>query len=513
MRNLIVCADGTWNTPEQETGGVPRPTNVVRLFNALAETGASGEPQQAYYHPGVGTEGSRLRRLAGGAVGSGLGKNVLSGYRWLADTYQPGDRIFLFGFSRGAYTVRSLAGMITRYGLIETGPMSDHAAWAAIERVYQRGYREGRVRCSAWADGLAFHRQADGAEAREVHFLGVWDTVGALGIPDNYAILNLLDDSRRYRFHDTALNDRVRNARHAVALDEPRASFAPTLWTNVGGRQTVEQLWFPGNHGDVGGGHLETGLSDGALQWMLEEARALGLGVDKRMSEQISPDARGLLHDSLRGVWRPLYHQPRSAPAMIDANQGAPVHPSALARQQQPPITQTPYRPTRILGIGERETVDVFARERWNATGLYLEAGASYRFAASGEWLDASIPCSPAGNCRPHTLTGSLAHGLGSLIGRAEGLFARITGNRRANLIGSRRVETAPWLALIGVVANAPPPPDDGSPVAHETITIGAGTDATVERGPGYLYCFANDAWRFYGNNRGHVQLEVERIE
>jgi uncharacterized protein (DUF2235 family) len=513
MRNLIVCADGTWSTAEQETDGIPRPTNVARLFSALADTGAGGEPQLRYYHPGIGTKGSWLRRLAGGAIGVGLGRNVMSAYRWLSDTYQPDDRLLLFGFSRGAYTVRSLAGLITRCGLIVTQGLSDHDAWTAVGRVYEHGYRQ-RQDPAAWSEALAFHHRSNGQVANEIHFLGVWDTVGALGIPDNFGVLNLFDDASRYRFHDTELNEHVLNARHAVALDERRASFSPTLWNNDVEDRRIQQQWFPGTHGDIGGGHIETGLSDGALKWMLEEAAAFGLGVEPDMTAQIKPNPQGLLHDSLNGIWRRLFHQPRMVPALTAVAAGRDqLHPSALARQQRPPIDQAPYRRTRLLAVGESEILDIFAIERWNDTGLYLEADARYRFAADGEWLDAAIPCGPAGDCRPRLIWGSLAHQFGTWIGRAEQRFASMTGNPRASFVGSRRVETAPWFALVGVIANGMlQTQQDGSPVPHETLVIGAGLDAwTPKQGSGYLYCFANDAWRFYGNNRGHVRLTVTR--
>lgn len=118
MRNLIVCCDGTWNTPEQREGGVPVPTNVVRLYNALAETDANGNAHLRYYHPGVGTEGSLLDRAVGGGMGVGLDQNIKSAYRWVCDYFQDGDRLFLFGFSRGAYTVRSLAGLLSHCGIL-----------------------------------------------------------------------------------------------------------------------------------------------------------------------------------------------------------------------------------------------------------------------------------------------------------------------------------------------------------------------------------------------------------
>lgn len=119
MRNLIVCADGTWNTPEQKEHDIPIPTNVVRLYNAVAKKSEGGIKQLKYYHPGVGTDGTWWEKLAGGTVGVGLSKNIRSAYKWLAANYQPGDRIYLFGFSRGAYTVRSLATMISVCGLLD----------------------------------------------------------------------------------------------------------------------------------------------------------------------------------------------------------------------------------------------------------------------------------------------------------------------------------------------------------------------------------------------------------
>src|SRR6185295_3142736 len=117
MGNIVVCADGTWNTPDQKDGGLPAPTNVVKLANALADTDARGVAQKKYYHPGVGSDGSAFDRVLGGGVGKGLDQNIMSGYKWLATEYRPGDDIYLFGFSRGAFTVRSLAGMIGCCGL------------------------------------------------------------------------------------------------------------------------------------------------------------------------------------------------------------------------------------------------------------------------------------------------------------------------------------------------------------------------------------------------------------
>jgi uncharacterized protein (DUF2235 family) len=147
--------------------------------------------------------------------------------------------------------------------------------------------------------------------------LGVWDTVGSLGVPDDLVLLDqILDEPSNYRFHNTELGAAIRHGRHALAMDEQRASFAPTLWTD--GRRpldgSLKQLWFAGTHEDVGGGYQESGLSDDALQWMINEARALGLRVNPALASKLSPDPRGVLHESVSGVWKHLRTLPRATP-------------------------------------------------------------------------------------------------------------------------------------------------------------------------------------------------------
>lgn len=507
MRNLIVCCDGTWNTPEQKAGNVPVPTNVVRLYNALCDHDPAGHPQLGYYHPGVGTEGGWWEKLAGGSVGKGLGKNIQSAYKWLAVNYRPGDRIFLFGFSRGAYTVRCLGSLILTCGLLDLTQVAEANAWQRVATAYAAGYRKRQER-AGWAEDWAFHRDGEGA-AVAIHFLGVWDTVGALGIPDELAWMNLFDRPGKYAFHNADLHERVLNARHAVALDEMRASFVPTLWANVADRATVKQLWFPGVHCDVGGGYPEKGLADGALAWMMDEAQALGLALDAGMRRQVAPDAQGVLHDSLTGVFKALRTQPRSIPP-IRAGEGS-LHASVLARQGTPPISQAPFRPTVVLKVGEERTLPIYARQHWNETGLYLESGATYAFTASGQWLDGGIECGPGGAADGTFQIGKLAQMLGSLWGQGEKVYQWLFDNRRADWYGTRRAENHPWFALLGAVANGGNPGIDGTPDPHATFCIGTGCSSTVAAA-GYLYCFANDAWHFYGNNRGSVMLSVQRL-
>lgn len=523
-RNLIVCCDGTWNSEDQKINGIPVPTNVVRFYNSLAAQDCDGNPQLRYYHPGVGTEGAWWEKLMGGGLGVGLGKNIQSGYRWLAANYCPGDRIALIGFSRGAFTARSLGGMITRCGLLKLNGLAEGEAWKRVGTAYQKCYRKrGQDQFDPdWCKDWAFHRDASDGPVG-INFVGVWDTVGALGVPDDMAVLNVFDRQRKYAFHDTTLSDRVRHARHAVALDEQRAAFTPTLWTNTNKQsvydwedgtnsRSIKQRWFPGVHCDVGGGYAECGLSDGALHWMIEEAKACGVGFDQAVVDQIKPDFRGVLHDSLTGAFKVLRTQPRSVPK-VEALTA--VHQSVIDRCKAPPISQMPYRRTFSLAVGRSIEVPIYANQHWNDTGLYLEQNARYEFVANGQWLDATIKCTPAGTDRDAINVGKIAQWVGSLLGQVEKVCKRITNNERADVYGSRREEDMPWFALVGVIANGGNPKYDGTPESHETFLIG--NQASYPKGQanpagsGYLYCFANDSWHFYGNNRGSVILKVTR--
>ncbi len=509
MRHLLVCADGTWNTPDQSDGGVPTPTNVVRFYNAAADVDKEGNPQLKYYHPGVGSDGNWWKKLKGGGVGIGLGRNVMSGYRWLAGQYQRGDRIYVVGFSRGAYTVRSLAGMIGACGLLDLTDLTDNQLWQRVNRAYSQGYRGGKPR-EEWAGDWPFHGTGKPRSVR-VFFVGVWDTVGALGVPNDMAILNLLDDTKKYEFHDTDLSRKILNARHAVALDERRASFAPSLWTGGAGRQAVKQVWFPGVHSDVGGGYAQTGLSDGALQWMIDEATDLGLSFQDGARAQIAPSHHGVLHDSHSGVFKHLRTQPRSAPRMDKESEA--LHESAWKRHVDPPISQGAYRKTISLEPGDSRAVSVYADNPWNETGIYLEKGARYGFQASGQWLDARVKSGPGGTDDDKFHVGELAHAVGNVLGRFEGVVRRVTRNEEADLRGSRRVESMGWFALIGAVANGGLPSATGELTEHELVPIGAGLEDFSPAESGYLYCFANDAWHFYENNKGSVTLTVTRLE
>lgn len=527
MANLVICCDGTWSTPEHVDDGLPAPTNVRKLFNALAPHDADGIAQIVSYQPGVGTEGGWWNRLVGGALGDGLVRDIERGYQRLAFYYRPGDRIFLFGFSRGAFTVRSLAGMIGCCGLLNIGEpaLAPAEAWRRIDLAFAC-YRKRRPTTElarldfhdappAVASSAGFVPGA-GAATTPIHFIGVWDTVGALGIPDDLAILNLLDDRHDHAFHDTRLGPRVRHARHAVAIDERRQTFTPTFWTKPDGRALedrdgVKQLWFPGVHSDVGGGYAQTGLSDGALQWMVDEAEQCGLAFRAGVKDQIVPDPRGVVHDSLTGIFAVLKSAPRGVPSFAGADAASRFHASALRRHRDPPLAQGDYWPTRVPD-DEPITVDIRACDRWTATHLFLDEG-RYRMTASGQWLDGRIGYDPAGKADRTFAPAQILLGISSVLGRAEHLYRRLSGNGEADFWLTRRIEEYPWLALVGVVANGRGIGADDAPLRHRTFLIGSGCTIDIAAGEGgYLHCFANDTWQTCANNHGAVALRVERV-
>ena len=318
-KRLIVCCDGTWNTPDQ-----PSPTNVAKIRNALrAVTMVDGVQQVAKYVEGVGTR--PWEKSIGGMFGFGLSANVEEGYRFLIEHFTPAadnpdgqdDQIFLFGFSRGAFTARSLGGLIRNSGLLRR----DEAGRVGQAYELYRDRTDATHPNSARAKAF---RAAYSYEPR-IRFIGVWDTVGALGIPaDRFKLFGLIN--RRWSFHDTQLSRSVDNAFHAISIDERRGPFRPTLWIQNAepGDQVVEQVWFAGAHSDVGGGESDPSLSELPLHWMVGRAEACGLVFDgayfqlrepstppvvdapRRTGNWIAPDPTAPLHDSYTGVWKVL---------------------------------------------------------------------------------------------------------------------------------------------------------------------------------------------------------------
>lgn len=268
MKRLIVCCDGTWQKLASSY-----PTNVVKIAQAVKPVSNDGTPQSVFYDEGIGT-GDQLNKLVGGAFGWGIDKNIQDAYRFLCLNYNQGDEIYLFGFSRGAYTVRSLAGMIYCSGLLSRPNI----------RSAPEAYRIYRDRDIKPSDPEAQAFRANYGERVQITLLGCWDTVGALGVPDQIPFLPV-DDwlNSKYKFHDTTLSSMIQKALHAVAIDELRKVFdvTPMEKSPKFDAQVLRQVWFPGEHGSVGGGSKEQrGLSDMALQWTMSEIGNLGLGLE-----------------------------------------------------------------------------------------------------------------------------------------------------------------------------------------------------------------------------------------
>ncbi len=269
---FIICFDGTWDRPDPNIDVTKRiESNVCRFYESVESgTLADGSEQKKWYDTGVGT--NCYDQIAGGAFGLGLDQKIKEGYQWLAGNYpdpDPGDyEVFVVGFSRGAYTARSFVGMIRNVGLLL--PENSHRVDEAYSIYRQRD--DGPDTGQASAFRARYSREI------KIKFLGVWDTVGALGVP-----LHALQwlNAEEYAFHDTELSGIVENAAHAMAIDEWRVDYQVALWSPViKSGQNVEQRWFVGAHANVGGGYPDRRLSDITLKWMQERAMAAGLAVD-----------------------------------------------------------------------------------------------------------------------------------------------------------------------------------------------------------------------------------------
>ncbi|MBV9741223.1 MAG: DUF2235 domain-containing protein [Hyphomicrobiales bacterium] len=320
MKRNVILIDGTWNDE-----GIGSDTNVAKLDPTYGDAGAlikakasDGTFQPCFYHAGVGSEAPCLRRMLGGAIGFGLKAIITQAYAKLAGTYEAGDEIYLIGFSRGAYAVRALAGLIGASGIARSADKDViEAAWQ-FYRV-KPSIRRGRA-TPGFTDRrrIVAYRSLEGNalfhEDRTITCVAVWDTVGSYGIPAGIGLAPLA----RYftlavlGFHDTYFGDHIDVGLHAVAIDEHRRPFVPTLWTMPKGRPPrghIEQTWFAGSHCNVGGGYRDSGLSDDAFAWLLARIEALtALEFDgAAIAARIHPDLAGGIVDSTLG-W-PIDHR------------------------------------------------------------------------------------------------------------------------------------------------------------------------------------------------------------
>ena len=358
-RRLVLCCDGTWDSAD----GGEAASNVVRMARSVKPTMPNGAAQIVYYHPGVGT-GNGLDRLIGGATGVGLARNVRDAYAFIVNNYVPGDEIFLFGFSRGAYTARSVSGLIDTIGLLSKRDMGGFLDAWAFYRMSEPEKREHQA---------AFDRRFQGRQTNvPIRCIGVWDTVGSFGIPPNRLLGRLRICRSNYQFLSVKLCPTVEYAFQALAIDEKRQAFVPAVWQRdaaAPSSQTIRQVWFAGVHADIGGGYDQHGAADLSFLWMaaqvwdLLDLDAVNIQAELDKSQQYE---QGTLHESLTRLWRLLggaFHRPMNT----GVNEG--VHQSVVDRlnfeHPDPRLNYDPHQKIQIQQMPVAATSVIEQKFAW----------------------------------------------------------------------------------------------------------------------------------------------------
>lgn len=533
-RRIVILCDGTSNRPDEQEDGEDTPTNIWKLFRALV----SDEVQTTWYQAGVGSDSSstsaqvrqtqatlsffgantasqvaanfrRLVKVVEGAFGTGISETILNGYAEIVRQYRPGDRIYLVGFSRGAYAARCIAGVISHCGLLRAENIRYAPQMVQIYRTRPDPKRDAHVQ-----PGL-LHRDP------AIEFVGVFDTVASLGVPLWGWWFRVFPIWR----NKSMTTDPVRACRHvyhALAMDERRSEFLPALYMPPDTPrpddklETLEQVWFRGAHADIGGGYARTDLSDITLGWMMAAMARHGLRFREDARAKLRPDALGRLHDELvrKPSWTLLGSWPRWHPvpgAGLDATR-TKLHQSVLDRTVA--VQAQAGRPDLLrLQPGEHFVFTADAPRTWDRTGIVIESGGAYRLTYLGDvWRDASSPpCGPAGQ-------------------RAQGALDL----RRWWTFG-RRLPRAAWMRLIITVAHPRqwPLQEKGlrelvplllrnDPVELTRQLAAVGGDLAVPgdavllhnlASAGLLHLFANDWWQTASNNSGGVRMRIERLE
>jgi hypothetical protein len=353
-RRLILCCDGTWNAADAG----PSATNVVRMLRCIAPAAVDGRPQIVRYNSGVGT-GNPLDRLLGGALGVGLGPAIRDLYAFLVNNYMLGDEIFLFGFSRGAYTARSIAGLVGSIGLLhpcEMGRFMEAWGWNQLPRDQR----------DPGALDVCFPLRRRNVPIR---CIGVWDTVGEMGVPRNRLLKGWSPCAQTYKFYDTTLGAHVQYAFQALAIDERRAPFEPVLWNTVQEPtpdQVIRQVWFAGVHADIGGGYAEHGPADISFLWMLAQVEPLlTLDLDALAHERDTTEeyGRGMLNESFHGL---LYHWAGEKRRTVGPGASQYAHETALDRIGYRGYPTNPAFNLKALPVWPRDAFE--RRYAWSKT-------------------------------------------------------------------------------------------------------------------------------------------------
>ena len=344
----MLCSDGTGNS-----GGKGNGTNVWRLFKAVKRSGPFSQScigeQVAFHDDGVGTQELKFFKIGGGAFGAGLSRNVRQLYTELVRNYEPGDRIYLFGFSRGAFTVRTLAGLILETGIINAKGKSDRQLKKLVKQAFAIHRNQYPAVLSylfslggAFKPKLADFRKSSAIKNRDgviheprIRFVGVWDTVSAVGFPVAGIAEAWNKFVYKFQFPDRYLGEGVDIARHALSVDDQRLTFHPTLWDESEHPKRIEQIWFAGVHSNVGGGYPKDGLAYVSLDWMFKEASKAGLDFYQADVDRARDRANALeqLYDSRAGFAVYYRYMPRDIGELCRENKVKPkIHESVLQR-------------------------------------------------------------------------------------------------------------------------------------------------------------------------------------
>lgn len=338
-KKIVLCCDGTWNKPEGKKGG-GMPTNVLKIVRAILPSDSKGDNQIVYYDQGIGT-GGLWDRFVGGATGWGISKNIRDTYRFLANNYNDDDEIYCFGFSRGAYTIRSFGGLLNTIGIMDKSQLGK----LSMVYEYYKKHPDKRHKLKFYDEVQELIKTTKKVRMK---FMGVWDTVGALGAPT--PLLGLITRWFWVSFHETGLEN-VDYAYHALAIDERRGPFKPSVWTDAKNCQEMKQVWFPGAHSNVGGGYADARIADLAFAWMVKMATASGLEFNRdyiENEEYVNPGYEGKVYNSfsifyhiLRKYLRPIGKKYRD----VEDDKNAVnefMHQSAIDRYNKELLTYNP---------------------------------------------------------------------------------------------------------------------------------------------------------------------------
>ncbi len=310
MKRLVLCFDGTWMArASYRARSGDHPTNVEKTHIAVKKSDDKGNLQITAYYRGIGT--SRFGSLWCGMTGAGISQTICDAYAFVVDNFDLSqDELYLFGFSRGAYTARSLSGFMEWIGVVEKQNLCH------LPEYYEQ-YRKPEDKRKPEMRGPQLQTISVPEQSIPIRFLGVWDTVGSLGVPIPL-IGTFVNRYSLVGFHNTKLSTKVSYAFQALAVHEHRKSFSPSLWSEKTDAQVMEQSWFPGTHGDVGGGNPDQGLSDAAWMWMLCHAEARGLEFDRKYLKKAQPNSQAGIYNSSCGEWRPAPKEVRTIGKAIE---------------------------------------------------------------------------------------------------------------------------------------------------------------------------------------------------